>query len=153
MSKVRILGARLSTNPETLLQEHTQGLNGMVNKTVNDKLFYVVAAQFMVGLTPVVKSQIVWADANNKFALSIPEYNEAYSGKEVEGKLVTFNDVPAYTVEGKEFTHVTLPVFEGQSEATIVSAWIKRQQSATNPLGAEGATPSLNTSAVAQPGS
>lgn len=127
MNKVRILGARLSTNPDTKKVNHEQGLAGFVNATENGKLFYVVDCMVHKGIVPVRKSQLVWADDNGRFPVSVEDYNTYSRGQELQGKLVTFNDMPEYEVDGKKFTHVELLVMDGQDEATIANNWAKRQ--------------------------
>ena len=163
MSKVRIIGARLSSNPETAVIQHEQGINGVVNTTTNGKLFYVVDALVMKGTLPIVKSQMFWADNNGRFALSAGDYNKFNAGKEIDGGLVRFEDVPPYQVDGKTYTHVELLVFEGQENAQVVGAYIKRQQQASaNTAGggilntnvkptAAGETPKFQTSEAPVP--
>lgn len=149
MQKVTILGARLSSNPETKTVQNTQGINGIVNATVNAKQFYVVDALLMKGLTPVVKSQLVWADENGKFAVSCEDFDKYNKGKELNGQLTRFSDVPEYEVDGKKFTHVELLVMEGQDEAAIVGNFIKRQTGSTGGgNGSDAPKIGLNTSGV-----
>lgn len=127
MSKVRNLGARLSSNPETKVVTNAQGLNGQVNVTENGKQFYVADCLIAQGAKPIKKSVIIWADDNGRFPLSVAEYNEYMKGEVSEGRLVRFDDVTPYEVEGKTFTHVTLLVMDGESEATVISTFAKRQ--------------------------
>lgn len=128
MGKVRIIGARLSSNPTTKVSDHEQGLNGQINETVNNKLFYVVDAMVLKGLTPVVKSQMVWADDNGRFAISAADYNEFNAGLTVDGKLVRFEGLTPYDVDGVMYDHAELLVLDGQSESDVINAFVKRNR-------------------------
>jgi len=133
MSKVRILGARLSSNPQTATVQHPQGINGVVNATTNGKLFYVADAVIMKGMNPIKKSTSIWANEQSQFAFSMEEYNAYNKDTVVEGQLQRFEDVPPYTVPDsagvlRTYTHVELLVLEGENPNTVVGNWIKRQQ-------------------------
>lgn len=148
MSKVIIKNARLSSNPNTATIANAQGINGMVNVTTNGKLFYVVDAIVMDGMNPIKKSSTVWADDNGNFALSAEEYTALFGGTSTEGELMTFDDVPEYTVADskgveKKYTHVRLLVLQGEVPAKVVSAWITRNQQQ-----AKAKKPLVNTSGI-----
>jgi hypothetical protein len=134
MATVILKGARLSNNPETKTIANEQGVNGLVNVTSNGKQFYQTDVTLLNGLTPVNKTHTVWADDNGKFPVSVAEYNEMYKGEKTQGKLVRFDEIPTYEVEGKEFNHVTLLVMEGESESAVIAGWIKRNERAETPV-------------------
>ena len=151
MSKVRLLGARLSENPATIVISHPQGVNGLVNKTGTGKLFYVVSTMAMDGMNPVVKSRMVWANDNSIFALSGDDYNSFNKGVEVEGELQRFDDVKPYKIEDRVFTHVKLLVFKGENPIDVIREWENSQANRATGNGiitppVAGATPSLATS-------
>lgn len=146
MSKVRLLGARLSSNPETKKVAHEQGLAGVVNVTNTGKLFYVTEALILKGMTPIVKSTMVWANDNNRFALSADDYNSLIKGEISEGELERFDDVPSYDVDGKTYTHVELLVMKGQRSVDVRDSWVKGQ------LNRNGAPKTLSTSSLPEDG-
>lgn len=135
MSKVILKGARLSNNPKTATIANEQGVGGLVNVTINGKLFYQADAVVLNGLTPVVKTVSIWADDNGKFKLSVAEYNEMLKGEVTSGKLVRFDDIPSYDVEGKTYTHVTLLVMDTESETDVINSYMKRQANAKATAG------------------
>jgi hypothetical protein len=127
MSKVILKGARLSNNPNTGTIANAQGVNGLVNVTVNDKQFYQADALVMDGLTPIIKTTSIWADENGKFPLSVAEYNEYMKGETTEGEVVRFDDVKPYEIDGKTYTHVKLLVLKSESPVDVINAYAKRQ--------------------------
>lgn len=136
MSEVINLGARLSSNPETKVVSHVQGANGQVNETTNGKQFYVADCLIALGAKPVKKSISIWANDKGQFDLSVAEYNKYMKDKVSEGKLVRFDDLTPYEVDGNTFTHATLLVMAGESEATILTSFVKRQSRVATPAGA-----------------
>ena len=152
MAKVVIKGARLSSNPETKVVGHDQGLAGKVNSTQNGKLFYVAECIVMAGMNAVKKSATIWADDNGRFALSVDEYNKLFAGETTNGELVTFDDVPSYQVENsngemKTYTHVKLLVLDGEKDIDVLNAWAKRQANQT----AQASGPTAITSKATGP--
>ena len=137
MAKVIIKTPRLSSNPNTKLVKHEQGVNGMVNTTTNGKLFFVVDCILLDGMNPVKKSTTIWADDDGKFAISATDYAVMFGDSVTEGELVTFDDVPEYAVENskgetKKYTYVRLLVLQGEQPAKVVSAWITRNANAAS---------------------
>lgn len=143
MSKVVILGSRLSNNPDTERVPNEQGVGGFVNQTVNGKLFYITDAMILKGLAPVVKSQMIWADDNGKFAISAEDYDLYNKGQVVEGKLQHFTaedgllpfEVADSKGDMKKYDYADLLVVEGQTSAAVLKAFnartVQNQGSAT----------------------
>lgn len=156
MSRIKLLGARLSSNPETEKVAHEQGVGGLVNRTTTGKLFYVVAAMVMDGMNPIVKSRNIWANDNGLFAISAADYDTFNKGQSAEGVLQRFDDVQPYQVDGKTYNHVKLLVFEDENPIDVINAWTRTQANRGTNAGngilnqngapAAGATPGLVTS-------
>lgn len=144
MARVIIGTPRLSSNPNTGLIDHAQGINGKVNTTTNGKLFFVVDCILLDGMNPVRKSSTIWADDNGKFALSAEDYTAMFSRTETQGELVTFDSVPEYSVEDskgvvRKYDYVRLLVLEGEDASKVVSKWIDRSANAATAAAAKAA--------------
>ncbi len=74
--QVKLLGARLSSNPDTGVTTHLQGVNGSVNITGTGKKFFVIDYQYMKAGLIAKKGIMVWADDNDKFITSAADYND-----------------------------------------------------------------------------
>lgn len=131
MQKIEHLGAMLSDNPKTKVVDHPQGLNGKVNEASNGNLFYVAKMLIDNGVDFIEKSQLIWANANNRFPVSAEDYTKRRKGTFAEGELITF-PTAEYTIEnadGKKniVTHTTLLVLAGQDKQVVFDSWSKRQ--------------------------
>ncbi len=126
---------------------HEQGVNGLVNKTSTGKLFMVLPYLTIQGGVPVSKSRTIWADANGRFATSAEEYNSYFAGSKLEGKIVRFDDIPEYEVEGKKFTHVNLLVLEGETETSVLASFLRTQALRASAIAANANTNDVTANA------
>lgn len=128
--QVKLLGARLSTNPETKVIAHADGVNGQCNVTTNGKKFYVVDYRYMQGGLFSKKAIVMWSDDNGQFPVPASEYNDS-KGLEQTATLVRFGreeGVIPYEIDGKFVDNVTLLIFEDQDTLSVFNSWKKGQE-------------------------
>lgn len=131
---VKLLGARLSTNPETQVIAHADGVKGQCNVTKNGKKFYIVDYRYMQGGLFSKKAIIMWSDDNGQFPVPASEYNEN-KGLEQTATLVRFGreeGVTPYEIDGKFVDNVTLLIFEDQDTLSVFNSWKKGQENRIN---------------------
>jgi len=140
LQKIRFIGARLSTNPDTAVVQHEQGVKGSVNATQTGKLFFVLDYRGTHDRKLMTKSVLVWADDNGKFDSSGDDYNSMLETGDLdfEGTVMTLNKedhgILPYTVDGKTFDYVTMFIEnEPEAVANAVKAFNKQTLNRNNP--------------------
>lgn len=150
LKTIRFIGARLSTNPDTKVVQHPQGVKGNVNITQKGKMFFVLDYRGVDGQRALTKSILVWADDNGRFDTSGDDYNEMLKTGDLdfEGYVMTLtkeDGILPYTVEGKTFDYVKRFIAnEPEAVANAVKEFNKqtlnRNENTNNPTGNTGIT-------------
>lgn len=146
-TKFKFVGTRLSANAnsQAVVVEHPQGVgNGVgkfVNQTSNGREFFMMDYRAVgADMKPFITSITVWAnELTGKFDVSADDMEqmgrdgdlqrEGTMRKFVDGDKFTGSEdtikVLPYEIDGITYTHVTLPVFDGQDERDVLGAYNK----------------------------
>jgi hypothetical protein len=121
-SQLKLTSIRLSANPETKAVEDTDGIDGMINLTKDNRKFYIATFQdpsnpFSTERYRVISQQ---TDSNDNavWRAGNPSLIKQFLGKLIPGDIVT-KDVKEYTVGTNIVSTYSCVVLKGENIETV----------------------------------
>ena len=112
MSKVLIKNVRLSGNPEALVVDHKDGINGKLNKTEDGRLYCQVVLVDDDLFKTSKRNMMYSSDEQDNFSGATPKQLATSVGKELPGARVVTKKVTEYTIgenRVNQYTTIVLP--------------------------------------------
>lgn len=112
MQKVLIQNVRLSGNPEAIVVDHKDGINGKLNQTEDGRLYCQVELADDDLFKRSKRNMMYSSDEKGNFAGATPKQLLAAVGKELPGARVVTKKVTEYTIGENivnQYTTIILP--------------------------------------------
>lgn len=119
MSKVLIKNVRLSGNPEAVVVDHKDGINGKLNKTEDGRLYCQVELSDDDLFKTSKRNMMYSSDDNGNFAGATPKQLSAVIGKELPGARVVTKKVTEYTIGENKVNQYTTIVLSKENVETV----------------------------------
>lgn len=121
-SKLKLVGIRLSGDETTKVVDDKSGVNGKLNETSDNRLFYIADFQDPENPFATTRSRIISqqfdSTGNAVWKGGSPSFIKNFIGKLIPGEIVTL-DVPEFQIGERMVTTSTQVVLKGENILTI----------------------------------